>query len=375
MKNKKLRIAAFGFRSLPPTDGAAGADKFVYELLPRLVAKGHDVVAYNREYLNYPASQSWYKGVKIYSIKTVEKSGFDTLIHSLKSTYHILTYNTADIIHIQNGGNSIWALVLRIWGKKVYISQDGYDWKRDKWPWYGKLFLYLCTFVTSHATNKIICDNEFIRDELAEKVKVKNKFVFIPFGSEIERFSETKILEQLKIKHQQYILFVGRFIPDKGIHYLIEAFNNINTELKLVLVGGAPNKNDYERKLISEESDQIIFPGFLYGHDTNTLMKNAYLYVQPSDVEGLSPVILQVMGMGVPLLCSDIVENKYIVKSDALKFRKSDPEDLRSKLEWCLSNPEAIRNIAVKGKTRILKEYSWDKVVENHIKVFHGLAL
>ena len=373
--SKKLRIAAFGFRSLPPLDGSAGADKFVYEMLPRLVSKGHNVVAYNRKYLNYPEIPSRFKGVKIYSIKTVEKSGFDTLIHSLKSTYHILRYNTADIIHIQNGGNSIWALVLRIWGKTVFISQDGYDWKRDKWPWYAKVYLYMCTFITSHATNKVICDNEFIRDELAKKVKVKNKFVFIPFGSEVEDFHETNILEKLKIKHQQYILFVGRFIPDKGIHYLIEAFKNINTDLTLVLVGGAPNKNDYEGKLISETSEKIIFPGFIYGNDTNTLIKNAYLYVQPSDVEGLSPVILQVMGMGVPLLCSDIVENKYIVKSDAVKFRKSDVEDLEVNLKWCINNPDDIRNIAIKGKTRILNEYSWDKVVESHIKVFNDLAL
>ncbi|WP_432709814.1 hypothetical protein, partial [Pedobacter sp.] len=136
-----MRIAAFGFRSIPPAKGAAGADKFAMELFPRLVNRGHHVVAYNRQYPDVFVDVEEYKGVHIKTFKTISNKGFDTLLHSLKCTWDILVNNTADIVHIQNGGNSIWALPLRLFGKKVFISQDGVDWKRDKWPWYGKLFL------------------------------------------------------------------------------------------------------------------------------------------------------------------------------------------------------------------------------------------
>ncbi|MDB5112407.1 MAG: hypothetical protein JWR67_3521, partial [Mucilaginibacter sp.] len=105
-----MRIAAFGFRSIPPSKGAAGADKFALELFPRLVKRGHSVIAYNRRYPDVFVDVSEYKGVKVKTIKTTSKKGFDTLWHSFKCTLDIIIHNTADIVHIQNGGNSIWAL-------------------------------------------------------------------------------------------------------------------------------------------------------------------------------------------------------------------------------------------------------------------------
>src|ERR1700712_5061155 len=179
-----MRIAAFGFRSVPPSKGAAGADKFALELFPRLVTRGHSVIAYNRQYPDVFVDVTEYKGVKIKTFKTVPKKGFDTLLHSFKCTWDIIVNNTADIVHIQNGGNSIWALPLRMFGKKVFISQDGVDWKRDKWPWYGKLYLKLSSFITAHIPNEVIFDN-VIAKRLFEG-KFNKQFKFIPFGSEVE---------------------------------------------------------------------------------------------------------------------------------------------------------------------------------------------
>src|ERR1700761_2659481 len=102
-----MRIAAFGFRSIPPAQGAAGADKFAIELFPRLVKRGHSVIAYNRRYPNVFVDVKEYKGVQIKTIKTTSKTGFDTLWHSFRSTFDVIIHNTADIVHIQNGGNSI----------------------------------------------------------------------------------------------------------------------------------------------------------------------------------------------------------------------------------------------------------------------------
>ena len=149
-----MRIAAFGFRSLPSTNGSAGADKFVEELLPRLVNRGHQVLAYNRKYKNAFVNIKEYKGVKIKSFSTINK-GFDTLWHSFRCTMDIIINNTADIVHIQNGGNSIWALPFRLFKKKVFISQDGVDWKRGKWPWYGKNPFKIFRLLSSKIPNTI----------------------------------------------------------------------------------------------------------------------------------------------------------------------------------------------------------------------------
>lgn len=364
-----MRIAAFGFRSVPPTKGAAGADKFAIELFPRLVSRGHEVIAYNRRYPDVFVDVKEYKGVRIKTIRTTSTKGFDTLWHSFRSTLDIIIHNTADIIHIQNGGNSIWALPLRIFGKKVFISQDGVDWKRDKWPWYGKLYLRFSAFITAYLPNEVIFDN-VVAKRLFEN-KFDRKYKFIPFGSEVEVSDEqTDLFDRLNLKKGDYYLFVGRFIPDKGLHYLIPAFNNSTSNKKLVLIGGSPNPSPYEKQLHDMAGENVLFPGYIYGNEVNTLISNAFCYIQPSDVEGLSPIVLTVMGLNVPLIVSDIEENEYAVKDTARKFKKGDIGSLTQEINFCEDNHSQMLTLATKAQERALREFNWERVADEHIEVF-----
>ncbi len=364
-----MRIAAFGFRSIPPAKGAAGADKFAIELFPRLVVRGHQVIAYNRRYKDVFVNINEYKGVKIKTIKTVSKKGFDTLWHSFRSTFDIIFHNTADVVHIQNGGNSIWALPLRLFGKKVFISQDGVDWKRDKWPWYGKLYLRFSAFITAHLPNEVIFDN-VIAKKLFED-KFGKQFRFIPFGSEIEAYEEDKdVLQKNNLQKGEYYLFIGRFIPDKGLHYLIPAFINSDTNKKLVLIGGSPNPSSYEKQLQDLANSQVLFPGYLYGNEVNTLICNAYCYIQPSDVEGLSPIVLTVMGLNVPLIVSNIEENEYAVLNTARMFKKGDIASLTEEINYCETHYPEMLSLAKQAQQRALSVFNWEKVSDEHVEVF-----
>jgi glycosyltransferase involved in cell wall biosynthesis len=364
-----MRIAAFGFRSIPPAKGAAGADKFALELFPRLVARGHSVTAYNRKYVDVFVDIDEYKGVKIKTFKTTPAKGLDTLLHSLKCTCDIIFNNTADVVHIQNGGNSIWALPLRLFGKKVFISQDGVDWKRDKWPWYGKLYLKFSSFLTAYLPNEVIFDNVIAKKLFEERFNKQYKF--IPFGSEVEPCTDNiDILKQHGLEKGEYYLFVGRFIPDKGLHYLIPAFKNSMSNKKLVLIGGSPNPSSYEKQLLDIATDRIVFPGYIYGGDVNTLMLNSYCYIQPSDVEGLSPVVLTVMGLNVPMIVSDIEENEYAVLNTARKFKKGNIQSLTDEINFCENNYPDMLVLAAKARERALSVFNWEKVADEHIEVF-----
>ena len=369
-RRNNLRIAAFGFRSIPLRQGCAGADKFAIELYPRLVKLGHQVTGYNRLYPGQELIAEEYEGVRLINFKTVRHKGFDTLIHSLKSTIHIIFKNTADVVHIQNGGNSIWALFLRLAGKKVFISQDGIDWNRNKWPWYGKSYLKLSSYITAFVPDQVIFDNIFAKD-LFEK-RFNKKFEFIPFGSEVPEFTENdEIFNKLGLVKGEYFLFIGRIIPDKGLHYLIPAFKRLKTEKKLVLVGGSPNPSEYERNLHLIDDNRILFTGYIYGDDSLRLMKHAYCYIQPSDVEGLSPVILNVMGIGTPIICSDIKENIYAVADTASLFEQGNIDSLYSTLEHCLNSKDLLKTKAKLANQRALSLFNWDKVSLEHERVFY----
>lgn len=371
---KHLRIAAFGgFRAIPPKEGGAGSDKFAFELYPRLVRGGCELTAYCRIYPEegQKSRRGEYEGIRIRYFHTVSRAGFDTLLHSLKATFDIIIRNTADVVHIHSGANSIWAVFLRCAGKRVYVSQFAMDWKRDKWPWYGKLFYRFSNYLTAFFPNAVVFDNIFTK-EYFEK-KFQRKFYFIPYGSEVKEppFDDT-ILQKLGVTTGNYFLFVGRFIPDKGVHLLVKAFESVRTDKMLVLVGGSPNPGSYEQEINKTQDERIIFAGYVYGDDTNILMKNAYVYVQPSLIEGLSPVILTVMGLGTPLICSDIVENKFITGDNAILFRSGNSDSLAEKIDYSLNHPDHMKEMAENGRTDILSRFNWDAVAEKYLELFNN---
>lgn len=369
-----LRIAAFGFRSFPPRAGGAGADKFAMELLPRLALRGHKVVAYNRQYPGADeATASFVEGVEVRSFTTVSKAGFDTLLHSAKVTWDIIRHNRADVVHIQNGGNSIFAVALRLFGKKTFLSQDGVDWRRDKWPWYGKAWLWLSALLTARVHNEVIFDNIFARKEF--ETRFKKTFHFIPFGADVvyDPASEA-VLDRLGLTRGEYLLFVGRFIPDKGLHWLKPAFERLKTDKKLVLVGGAPNPSRYEADIRNTADQRILFAGFLYGPEVHALMRNAYAYVQPSAIEGLSPVILEAAFLGAPIICSDIPQNNYGMAECAEYFKNRSEESLYARLRWSLDNPESLARQGKAGSLRVAETFSWDSVVDQHVAIFTGAS-
>lgn len=373
LPSERLRIATFTFRSIPQRPGCAGVDKVSVELHTRLAARGHSVVAYNRLFKGDKPIGDGYKGIVTKNFYTpTRRKGFDSIIHSLKVCWDIIAHDTADVIHIHNTGNSPFGLLLRLFGKKVVLSQDGVDWQRGKWPWYGRLYLWLTVFVTAYAPHRVVFDSVFYK--AAFEKRFRRTYDFIPWGSEVPQDDlDTSVLDELGVKPGEYFLFVGRFIPDKGLHYLVPAFEQTNTDKKLLLVGGAPNPSRYEHEIAATKDPRVVIPGFIFGSRLFALMKNAYAYVQPSDIEGLSPVILENMGLGTPLICSDIPENRFVVGDTAVLFRRGDIDDLRRQLEWALENPRQLKENGRRGRERAEREFNWDACAQAYERVFREL--
>jgi glycosyltransferase involved in cell wall biosynthesis len=224
-----MRIATFTFRSIPQRRGCAGVDKVSVELYTRLARRGHRIVAYNRLFPGEQPIGEEYCGIRTMNFYTItHRKGFDSIVHSIKTCWHIVRHDTADLVHIHNMGNSPFGLLLRVFGKKVVLSQDGIDWQRGKWPWYGRLYLRLTVFVAAYAPHRVVFDSVFYKSDFERRFR--RKYDFIPWGSEVpENDLGTEILTELGLEPNEYFLFVGRFIPDKGLHYLVPAFERLRT--------------------------------------------------------------------------------------------------------------------------------------------------
>lgn len=368
MKDKELRIAVFGMIGLPPSDGSGGAETVAEEIYTRFEKQGHKIVIYCRKYIGeckrYPKS---YRNLKLYYLPTIRKRGFDTLFHSFLCTLHIILFNTGKIIHICNPGNSIWVPFLRLFGKKCYIGMDGIDWKRERWPVYAKIYLKITNYLALLVSNRVTVDNIFVQRYYLKKFGVK--LDYIPYGANIKKIITYEILKKLNLKKDKYILFVGRFIKEKGVHYLIKAFERQDTDFNLVLVGDDLFDKNWVNKLKSTKDSRIIFTGFLYGHYVDELMQNCYLYVQPSDVEGLAPVILRAMSFGKCVLSSDIPENRFLVENNGHLFKRGNIESLVSELKMLLDDEKKVKQKGKASQEFVKNNFSWDKVAEQHLEV------
>jgi len=373
VKDKKFKVAVFGIKTLPPTEGCAGAETIAEEIYTRMAQQGHEMVVYCRKYFrvhkDYPKR---YKNLRLIYIPTIKKKGFDTLIHSFFCTLHIILFNTGKYIHIHNAGNSIWVPLLRLFGKKCFVGLDGFDWKRSGWPIYARIYLKMTSYLALWFSTRLIIDNVFVQKYYLEKFGAK--LDHIPYGVNIKNVNSCEILKKLNLTKGKYILFVGRFIREKGIHYLIEAFENLDTDFNLVLVGGNLFDEDWVNELKSTTDKRIIFTGFLYGQYVDELIQHCYLYVQPSDVEGLSPVILTAMGMGKCVVSSDIPENSYLVENNGFLFEKGNVESLASVLERLLEAEEEVKQKGKSAQEFVGKNFSWDTVVDKYIELFHATS-
>jgi glycosyltransferase involved in cell wall biosynthesis len=368
-----LRIASFGYRSLPPRPGSAGADKFVVELLPRLAARGHEVVAYNRGYFGEPhVTPHDYRGVHVRTIRTFRRSGLEALWHSLRAAVDIIVYNRADVVHMQNGGNSPFGALLRLFGKRTVLTEDGLEWERDKWSALGKLYLRATTQLTGRVHNQVVFDNVFAKEHFERRFD--RDYALISYGADVAYDgSGAGILDRLGLEEGEYFLFVGRFIPDKGLHHLVPAFEQVQTSKKLVMVGGSRPVSDYEAKLRQTTDARILMPGYLYGAEVHALMRHCYAYVQPSDLEGLSPVILESSYLGAPVICSGIATNRYILGDVGIYFRQGDTPDLCRVLKEALDDPAQLDERGKAQRRQIVETFSWDGVVDSYLDIMRSL--
>jgi glycosyltransferase involved in cell wall biosynthesis len=366
----KPKFAAFGIRTLPHSAGCGGAETFAEELYTRLEQSGYDVTVYAKERFGDKKKNVLYKNLKIIYLPTFGKVGIDTFFHSFLCTLHIIFFNTGKIIHIHNAGNSFFIPMLRIFGKKCFISMDGIDWNRTRWNKFARIYLRITNFMAFYVANKVIVDNKYVQEYYSKKYM--NRTEYVPYGSNINKIETDNALNKTGVEKNKYLLFVGRFSIEKGIQYLIKAFEQVKTDFKLVLIGDDLYNKVWVDELRSTKDKRIIFTGFLYGLDVDELMQHCYFYVQPSDVEGLSPVILRVMGLGRCVLSSDIPENTFLVKDHGYLFKHGDIDSLKTEIETLIKNSDLVNSAGTKSRKFVEENYSWEEVTRQHINIFNN---
>lgn len=199
--------------------------------------------------------------------------------------------------------------------------------------------------------------------------------VFIPNGiSRPENRPTREITRRYGLEKDGYLLFLARIVPEKGIHYLIEAFKGMKTQKKLVIAGGNSNSQEYmelvERMAATDE--RILMTGFVDGQVLEELYSNAYLFILPSDVEGMAVCLLEAMSYGNCCVVSDIRENIEVTQDHAVSFEKGNVEDLRRVLEELVRDQGRRDTYRENSASYICGKYNWDDVTQRTLKLYLG---
>ncbi|MDP2631436.1 MAG: glycosyltransferase family 4 protein [Candidatus Uhrbacteria bacterium] len=365
-----MRIAMIGQKTLASGEKAGGVEKHVAEVSRRLVRAGHDVTAYVR--VKYtPKRPKTFEGVHLEYVKTLYSKNLEAIVYSFIATIKAI-FGDFDIIHYHGVGPATVAWIARLFARNstTVVTFHSRDQFHKKWGWFARHYLaigewaavklpHYCISV-SHVI-QVYCRNTF-----------KREVVYIPNGAEVIEVTRSNELEKFGLRANNFLLNVGRLVPQKGLHFLIEAFATVETDMNLVFVGAPSFTDEYYTSLrdLAKNDSRVKFLGFQQGEVLDQLYGNAYLYVHPSEAEGLPLTILEAMSHGTAPLVSDIPENLEAIHNAGYAFKSGDVLELRHKLTELLMSPDDVNEKSEDAQAMVETNFNWDKIAEHIEEVY-----
>lgn len=360
-----MKIAMLGQKGIPAHED--GATQAVEMLSRQLVSRGHHVVAYcRRSYCGKDAKTRREGNLQLVVRPSIATKHLDAITHTMTSTADI-AFRRANVVHYHCVGPALMAPFARMVGLPVVVTVQGLDWQRAKWGKGASRCIRLGEQLAVKCAKEIIVVSPMLRDYFRQQYGIQTHF--IPNGVvPIPRVPPNRLAE-FGLEPGNYLLAVARLVPEKGLHYLVEAFSKVKTDRRLVIAGGGRFDDSYEKTLRSLADSRVVFTGLAKRDLLAELYSHAHLFVLPSDLEGMSLALLEGMSMGVPPLVSDIPENACVVGDAGFTFKAANVADLREVLQRLLDDDALIERYRERAKNAALP-YQWPTIAAATERVY-----
>lgn len=360
-----MRLAMIGHKDFPSRSG--GVEVVVFELSTRLAQRGHSVTVYNRG-RRAGDNQGSVQGVAYVRTATSQRQSLNALLYSITATLQALPQKY-DLIHYHALGPSVMLLLPHLRGIPTVATVHGLDWQRAKWNRLGAAYLKLGERIIARYADEVIVLSRDVQSYFWNTYGRSTNLIENAV-TPIETAPCCEIRRQFGLEHHEYVLYLARIVPEKGLHHLIRAFRRCEGPYRLAVAGELPD-NDYGREIrrLADGCDRIVFTGFVQGRVLQELYSNCALYVLPSHVEGMALTLLEAMSAGARCLTSDIPENTDVLGEFGTFFISGDEESLYQALSSLLSQP-AENPRAEEQRQLIRRQYSYDTMVEKTLAVY-----
>lgn len=360
-----MKIVVTGTRGIPNIMG--GVETHCEELFPRIAKMGFDVTVVRRKSYVKENLAEWH-GVNLVDVETPKKKAFEAIIHTFRAINKAKKLG-ADVLHIHAIGPALLVPYAKMLGMKVVFTHHGPDYDRDKWGRAAKMMLKLGERLGCRYADQVIVISNVIRELIARKYGCTENVSLIYNGVPKPDICDyPEYFSELGIEQGKYVLGMSRFVPEKNLHHLVEAFSKIDAKgCKLVLAGDADFEDEYSKSLKElARKNGVVLTGFVRGQKLHSLLTNAKCYCLPSSHEGLPIALLEAMSYGLPLIVSDIPANMEVGLSDENYYHVGDISALSEKLKNAINKPTSHLEYDM-GK------YDWDKIAMQVADVYRKI--
>lgn len=364
-----MKIVVTGTRGIPNVMG--GVETHCEELYPRIAALGESVTIVRRSSYVNDRLKEWH-GVSLIDIDTPKLKAFEAIIHTFRAINKAKCLG-ADVLHIHAIGPALLTPYARLLGMKVVFTHHGPDYDRDKWGKAAKMILMLGEKMGCKFANEVIVISDVIKRLIAQKHGRTDRVHLIYNGVTTPHFcDDPEYFQELGIEQKKYFLAMCRFVPEKNLHHLIEAFALLLSEglhgFKLVLAGDTDFEDEYSHRLKEmAKAHGIVLTGFIKGHKLHSLLTHCRCFCLPSSHEGLPIALLEAMSYNVPVVVSDIPANLEMQLPPTCYFPCGDVHALAMRLKETVAKPE-------QPIVYDMQKYDWDEIATKVDKVYHTLS-
>ena len=366
-----MKIAFLGSRGIPAN--YSGFETCAEQLGQCLVKRGYEVTVYCRShYVHYAGNE--YKGMRLVKLPSIPNKYLDTIVHTTLSSFHAL-FQQYDIGLYFIVGNSPVTWIPRLAGAKTILNVDGLDWKREKWPAFAKKYIRFAEYLATKLPNLYLTDSQVVQAYYQDRFNSKPPY--IPYGSEVDILPAGETLAQYGLEPGQYILFVGRLVPENCAHHLVEAFRGLDTDMKCVIVGDSAYSQEYiaSLKASAEGDPRVIFTGYVFGKGYHELGSNAHIFVETSGVGGTHPALVEAMAFGNCVVVYDTPENLETIGEAGLAYDgRTGADSLRQILSDLLAHPEKVQTYKQLAQQRAQARYTWEAVTDAYERLFYQVC-
>ncbi len=379
-----MKIVMLGQKGLPARSG--GIERHVEALATGLVQRGHQVIVFGRSW--YVGTSSAPKGIEQRLSSGIHTKHLDAITHSFTALWQSRALRP-DILHIHGVGIALLAPLARLFlpHTKLVITFHCMDRRFSKWGWFARTMFHLGEWLTCLFAHEVITVSQELAQYCATEYGRRVHYISHAFAQEVapvKNLAEREAtVASLGLTPYRYFLFVGRLLPHKGAHRLLEAYAWAKarypvafSDASVALVGGASFTDAYVQEVFrqAEGIEGVHVLGERFEHELTSLQSCALAHVFPTTEEGLSLAVLEAAHSGRPVISHQLPANEEATGGHAFSLDACSVETLGMGLYHLLTLPEAERQAQGRAlQTYVAYAYSTTTNIDRLDRLYRSL--